>query len=120
MHRPGDFCLDNAFALIEGHPPGTSCGDFGACGSPIGSDFGPGIVLAGGGTIEIGVCAAQPQVCGGILIGTYIVVRYGPQIIHALASAIDPYNHYLKDLKACAERYVPGPERDKCYEQAAR
>src|SRR5438132_4962694 len=25
-HRPGYFCLDNAFALIEGHPPGNGKG----------------------------------------------------------------------------------------------
>ena len=60
------------------------------------------------------------------MVGGIVAVAYGPQIvklakdiIKATGSAIDPYNQFLKDLKACTERFVPGPERDECYKQAA-
>ena len=95
-------------ADLIGLSPGTPC-DFGVC-APIGNNLVPAV--AGAGALGEGICIfAEP--CGlaelAVLgLGTVAVV-YGPEIIHALGSAIDPYNQYLKDLKACTERYSAWP-----------
>jgi len=133
---PGGFSLGFSFGPSfgggggvwnEGLPPGvvlspvdpfgigsTNRCDFGVC-APIGNTLVgvDDVVVIGGVTYGIGVTI-------------YVLNKYGPgaiealrHIIHAAGSAIDPYNQFLKDLKACTEAYVPGPERDKCYEQAS-
>ena len=110
-----------SLAELLGLSPGTGC-EFGVC-VPIGNGFVP--ALAGGGALEGIGCAAQPEACAAILIGGYIAIKYGPQIVHAAkdaakgaGTAIAPYNQYLQDLKACYERFVPGPDRDECVKQA--
>lgn len=103
--------------------PGTQCGDFVACGplGPFGDEF------ADGGVIEVVGCAAQPEACAAILIGAYIAIRYGPQIIRALESIaqssysfMECVQQYIKDLQACKDAYPPGPDRQNCFEAAAQ
>ncbi len=99
-------------------PSGMQC-DFGVC-VPIGNGI-AGVDDA----IEIGLCVAQPEVCGAILIGTYVIVRYGPQIVQTTKDIVDWTSQYSKclhqfieDTKACQDAYPPGPARDGCYKAA--
>jgi RHS repeat-associated protein len=98
--------------------PAPGC-EFGVCVT-IGNGFEDAESLG----LAAPICVAQPELCVAGIIGIGIVI-YGPQIIqtvkdiaHTTGSVIDPYNQFLKDLKACTERYAPGPDRDECYKQA--
>jgi RHS repeat-associated protein len=67
-------------ADILGLSPGTQC-DFGVCRN-IGNSL-VGIDDAAEGIL----CIAQPEACAAILVGTFIIVNYGPQILKAIEDA---------------------------------
>jgi hypothetical protein len=90
-------------ADLLGLSPGTQC-DFGVC-SPIGNGFAPAGALAV-------PCIAQPEACAAILIGTYVIVVYGPQIIQAakeIAKEVDCATEWAEARRYCAELYSQPP-----------
>jgi RHS repeat-associated protein len=125
VHFPNETLgIPNGMNVNLGGPlgailPSAICGDMGPCNS-IGAGFGPEEeVLLGG------LCVAQPEFCAAILIGSYITVAYGPQIIQTVkditnttGSIIDCWNQYAEDLQACKDAYPPGPQRQECFQKA--
>jgi len=104
--------------------PGTQC-DFGA-GVPLGNGFEGGAIALEVGPPDLTFCDLYPVGClvalGAAAEGVqlYLQKKVVDAAVHALGDVIDPYNQYLRDLRECAKRYLPGPERDKCYEEAAK
>jgi RHS repeat-associated protein len=66
-----DASLANIFL-----PQAGRC-EFGTC-APIGNSVVPAAVPIAAG------CLAQPEICVTVLVGSYVIVRYGPQIVSAI------------------------------------
>jgi RHS repeat-associated protein len=81
--------------------------DFGVC-NPVGNGFAPAGALAL-------PCIAQPEACAAILIGTYVIVVYGPQIIQTVknitqttADAVECAREWEQAREFCAELMSQG------------
>jgi hypothetical protein len=97
--------------------------EFGACGG-ITNPFTPGtggVVLAGGATIGcvlVEPCGILEAIAlGGVLLGAADIVHQVEQS-QTTGSVVDCWNQYAKDLKACSDKYPPGPARQECFARA--
>ena len=75
-------------------------------------------------------CVAEPWFCvGGAILGSVIMmpsdVAHHPKAVPVPSTKattgsdfMDAIQQLAKDLKACAEQYPPGPEREECFKQA--